>query len=70
MVLTCILYLLQEKGVSSHWEERIFSSDEAMTHSNCHKDCHEHGDVSRITLALFEDSGWYLPNYDMVCLLI
>ena len=25
--------------------------------------------ISRITLALFEDSGWYLPNYDLVCLL-
>ena len=21
---------------------------------------------SRLTLALLEDSGWYLPNYDMV----
>jgi len=46
--------------VGSHWEERIFMG-ELMTAG-------QFGDyifLSAVTLALFEDSGWYLPDYSM-----
>mmetsp|Transcript_46643 Transcript_46643/g.148944 ORF Transcript_46643/g.148944 Transcript_46643/m.148944 type:complete len:747 (+) Transcript_46643:85-2325(+) len=46
--------------VGSHWEERIFMG-ELMTSG-------QFGDyifLSAITLALFEDSGWYMPDYNM-----
>lgn len=41
----------------SHWEKRVFR-DEIMTGTASNDPV-----LSRITLALFEDSGWYLPNY-------
>lgn len=45
----------------THWEKRVFQN-EAMTGT-----VHTKNPVySRITFALLEDSGWYLPNYDMV----
>jgi len=46
--------------VGSHWEERIFMG-ELMTSG-------QFGDyifLSQITLAVFEDSGWYVPDYSM-----
>jgi len=46
--------------VNSHWEERIFMG-ELMTSG-------QFGDyifLSRLTLAVFEDSGWYIPDYNM-----
>ena len=45
----------------SHWEERIFNNEVMTSNSDS-----ENPVISRITLALFEDSGWYRPNYDMV----
>ena len=44
----------------THWEKRIFQN-EAMTGT-----VHTQNPVySRLTFALLEDSGWYLPNYDL-----
>ena len=45
----------------THWEKRIFQN-EAMT-GTVHT---ENPVYSRLTFALLEDSGWYLPNYEMV----
>jgi len=42
----------------THWEKRIFQN-EAMT-GTVHTD---HPVYSRITLAMLEDSGWYIPDY-------
>jgi leishmanolysin-like peptidase len=42
----------------SHWEQRILNTElmsSYVTHAAL---------VSPITLAAFEDSGWYMPNYD------
>ena len=44
----------------THWEKRIFQN-EAMT-GTVHT---ENPVYSRLTIALLEDSGWYLPNYDL-----
>ena len=44
----------------THWEKRIFQN-EAMT-GTVHT---ENPVYSRLTFALLEDSGWYLPNYDL-----
>ena len=45
----------------THWEKRIFQN-EAMTGT-----VHTKNPVySRLTFALLEDSGWYLPNYELV----
>lgn len=41
----------------SHWEKRVFEN-EAMTSSSTPLIA-----ISRITLAVFEDSGWYQPDY-------
>lgn len=43
----------------THWEKRVFEN-EAMTGTYT-----QHPVFSRITLALMEDTGWYLANYDM-----
>ena len=43
----------------SHWERSVFA-DEVMTASSV-----VDSKVSVFTLALFEDSGWYFPNYTM-----
>ena len=45
----------------THWEKRLFQN-EAMTGTVHTKDPH----YSRLTFALLEDSGWYLPNYELV----
>lgn len=42
----------------THWEKRIFQ-DEAMTGTVHTKD----PAYSRLTFALLEDTGWYMPNY-------
>jgi len=42
-----------------HWESRLLQS-EGMTGS---RDGQEHAAFSSMTLAFFEDSGWYLPDY-------
>lgn len=42
----------------THWEKRLFEN-EAMTGTHTQNPVY-----SRITLALMEDTGWYLPNYD------
>jgi len=43
----------------THWEKRLFQN-EAMT-GTVHTD---NPVYSRMTLALLEDSGWYVPDYD------
>ncbi|XP_018320626.1 leishmanolysin-like peptidase [Agrilus planipennis] len=43
----------------THWEKRIFEN-EAMTGTHTQKPI-----ISRITLALMEDTGWYRANYSM-----
>ena len=43
----------------THWEKRVFEN-EAMTGTYT-----QHPVFSRITLALMEDTGWYLANYEM-----
>ncbi|CAG0915170.1 unnamed protein product, partial [Notodromas monacha] len=43
----------------THWEKRLFEN-EAMTGTHTQNPVY-----SRITLALLEDTGWYLPNYEM-----
>lgn len=54
---------LEDQGgdgtVLTHWEKRLFEN-EAMTGTHTQNPVY-----SRITLALMEDTGWYLPNYDM-----
>ena len=45
----------------THWEKRIFQ-DEAMTGTVHTKD----PAYSRLTFALLEDTGWYMPNYQYV----
>jgi len=47
--------------VGSHWEARIFVN-ELMSPVPISGSVHDPF-VSDVTLALFEDSGWYLPNY-------
>uniref|UniRef100_A0A7I5EBF1 Leishmanolysin-like peptidase n=1 Tax=Haemonchus contortus TaxID=6289 RepID=A0A7I5EBF1_HAECO len=44
--------------IFSHWEKRVFE-DEIMSGSYS-----QVAAMSRVTLALFEDSGWYKVNYD------
>ena len=55
------LLLLSQGGKNhamTHWEKRIFHN-EAMTGTDSTNPV-----FSRITLALLEDSGWYIPDYD------
>lgn len=42
----------------THWEKRLFEN-EAMTGTHTQNPVY-----SRITLALMEDTGWYMPNYE------
>jgi len=46
--------------VSSHWEQRAFMG-EVMVSAQVIQPTF----LSEVTLALFHDSGWYLPNYSM-----
>ncbi|VDM82764.1 unnamed protein product [Strongylus vulgaris] len=48
----------KEGTAGSHWEKRIFEN-EAMTGVATQVFA-----LSRITLALFEDSGWYNVDYE------
>jgi len=49
-----------EEGTAlTHWEKRLFEN-EAMTGTHTQNPIY-----SRITMALMEDTGWYLPNYAM-----
>ncbi|RZC41773.1 leishmanolysin-like peptidase, partial [Asbolus verrucosus] len=49
-----------EEGTAlTHWEKRVFEN-EAMTGTHTQNPI-----ISRITLALMEDTGWYLANYSM-----
>ncbi|GIY81664.1 leishmanolysin-like peptidase [Caerostris darwini] len=54
---------LEDQGedgtVLTHWEKRLFEN-EAMTGTHTQNPVY-----SRITLALMEDTGWYMPNYAM-----
>ncbi|CAG9855098.1 unnamed protein product [Phyllotreta striolata] len=43
----------------THWEKRVFEN-EAMTGTHTQNPI-----ISRITLALLEDTGWYIANYSM-----
>ncbi|XP_049820821.1 leishmanolysin-like peptidase [Aethina tumida] len=43
----------------THWEKRVFEN-EAMTGTHTQNPI-----ISRITLALMEDTGWYIANYSM-----
>lgn len=45
---------------SSHWEARVMVGDVMVGVAGG-----EVGAVSPITLAVFEDSGWYVPDYDV-----
>eukprot|EP00899_Mesostigma_viride_P017489 jgi/Mesvir1/25741/Mv01923-RA.1 len=53
---------LEQQGgfepANSHWQSRIFYG-ELMGRKGTNFPV-----VSKLTLALFEDSGWYVPNYD------
>jgi len=42
----------------SHWEKRIFGREIMVGVTNGYAEV-----VSRVTLAFFEDSGWYVPDY-------
>ncbi|CAG9768000.1 unnamed protein product [Ceutorhynchus assimilis] len=49
-----------EEGTAlTHWEKRVFEN-EAMTGTHTQNPI-----ISRITLALMEDTGWYIANYSM-----
>ncbi|XP_017782298.1 PREDICTED: leishmanolysin-like peptidase [Nicrophorus vespilloides] len=49
-----------EEGTAlTHWEKRVFEN-EAMTGTHTQNPV-----ISRITLALMEDTGWYKANYSM-----
>lgn len=49
-----------EEGTAlTHWEKRVFEN-EAMTGTHTQNPI-----ISRITLALMEDTGWYRANYSM-----
>ena len=48
-----------EGSAKLHWEGTVMGNDYMTAHTKAHMV------VSAITLALFEDSGWYMPNYDM-----
>ncbi|KAL1492801.1 hypothetical protein ABEB36_010985 [Hypothenemus hampei] len=49
-----------EEGTAlTHWEKRVFEN-EAMTGTHTQNPI-----ISRITLALMEDTGWYTVNYSM-----
>lgn len=49
-----------EEGTAlTHWEKRVFEN-EAMTGTHTQNPI-----ISRITLALLEDTGWYAVNYSM-----
>jgi len=49
-----------EEGTAlTHWEKRLFEN-EAMTGTHTQNPIY-----SRITMALMEDTGWYMPNYEM-----
>ncbi|KAJ3639882.1 hypothetical protein Zmor_003253 [Zophobas morio] len=49
-----------EEGTAlTHWEKRVFEN-EAMTGTHTQNPI-----ISRITLALMEDTGWYLANFSM-----
>ncbi|CAG9760954.1 unnamed protein product [Ceutorhynchus assimilis] len=48
-----------EETALTHWEKRVFEN-EAMTGSHTQNPI-----ISRITLALMEDTGWYIANYSM-----
>ncbi|KAG5889190.1 hypothetical protein JTB14_019207 [Gonioctena quinquepunctata] len=49
-----------EEGTAlTHWEKRVFEN-EAMTGTHTQNPI-----ISRITLALMEDTGWYKANYSM-----
>lgn len=43
----------------THWEKRVFEN-EAMTGTHTHNPV-----ISRVTLALMHDTGWYRPDYTM-----
>lgn len=43
----------------THWEKRVFEH-EAMTGTHTHNPV-----ISRVTLALMHDTGWYVPDYSM-----
>jgi len=47
--------------VASHWEQRVFNGELLAPYGNAMTPRY----ISRVTLALFEDSGWYRPNYTM-----
>ncbi|ENN76852.1 hypothetical protein YQE_06693, partial [Dendroctonus ponderosae] len=47
----------EEGTVLTHWEKRVFEN-EAMTGTHTQNPI-----ISRITLALMEDTGWYIANY-------
>lgn len=49
-----------EEGTAlTHWEKRVFEN-EAMTGTHT-----QNPQISRVTLALMEDTGWYKANYSM-----
>ncbi|CAH1774924.1 unnamed protein product, partial [Owenia fusiformis] len=54
---------LEDQGIIgtalTHWEKRVFEN-EVMTGTYT-----QNPPVSRVTLALMEDTGWYRANYDM-----
>ena len=50
--------------INGHWSKRYMNTDYMIG------DSYGENVISNITLALFEDSGWYLPNYTMSSLFL
>ena len=51
--------------LDSHWKQRLFG-DEYMTSMAAHL----HGEISPVTFAFLEDTGWYRMNYAMTTALV
>jgi leishmanolysin-like peptidase len=49
----------------SHWEQRIFMGELMASRVVKTKTSGWDVSISRVTLALFEDSGWYIPDYNL-----
>ena len=53
-----------DSTINGHWSKRYMNTDYMIG------DSYGENVISNITLALFEDSGWYLPNYTMSSLFL
>ncbi len=58
-LLGCLVLLLKQKRFHFYQRSYLFQN-EAMTGTHTQNPIY-----SRITMALMEDTGWYLPNYEL-----